>query len=215
MNKLMKAQHVKNKNDINKLMLFFDEVFGELTEIHEDTSLRHKNIMLNELKNNNTHCIYVKDNEKIIAGLSSWYISTFNSLLIDLLAVEKHYRNKHIATNLLNDLYETAKKENIKYLQVSPEKENYSFYMKSGFMPVLNVCGVISNIKIDEIRKNNIYNFEEIDNKVDILKNGVDKYISIKYIVDLPKDEYINYYNEMLFSKNAPGSYYYFIKKVI
>ena len=208
----MKTQYIKNKKDIDELMLFFDEVFGELTEIHEDTSLRHKNIMLEELKNNNAHCIYIKDNGKIVAGLSSWYISNFNSLLIDLLAVEKDYRNKHIASNLLNDLYETAKKENIKYLQVAPEKENYGFYMKNGFIPVLNVCGIIRNLEIDEIRKTNIYDFEEFKYRADIIKNGVD--INIEYIVDFPKDEYINYFNKALFNEFSPRSYYYFIKKI-
>ena len=82
-----------------------------------------------------------KDNDKVVGYIyikkeSTDGLDTNKEYLIDALYVEEEYRNKGIATSLINKVKDYCKDNNIKYLNISVIDSNEkakSLYSKLGF----------------------------------------------------------------------------------
>jgi len=81
--------------------------------------------------------IYYKDNNKIIGFVGLYYIDKYIS--INQLCIDNNYRNKGLATSILNlisDIYNTT--SIILYIDKNKENTNYlfNFYIKRGFKEI-------------------------------------------------------------------------------
>ena len=81
--------------------------------------------------------IYYKDNNKIIGFAGLYYIDKYIS--INQLCIDYNYRNKGLATSILNlisDIYNTT--SIILYIDKNKENTNYlfNFYIKRGFKEI-------------------------------------------------------------------------------
>jgi len=114
--------------DLNEIINIENESFN----IHDRFS---KEVIKYHIKKSHTY-VY-EYNKSIIAYLI--YIPYKKSIRIYSIAVKKNYRNKKIATKLINHIINIAKKQRKKYLSLEVSVLNkiaINFYKKLGFKPI-------------------------------------------------------------------------------
>ena len=206
----MEICYPKNEKDIDELLKFFDDVFSDFTIINESTSLRHKELMMSQFNEDPEFIMYIKDNNKIIAGLFSFYSEATNTVTLSLLGVLKEYRKNNYGSKLLNELIRISNEKNCDKIILTSKTVNYDFYIKNGFKPILDFV-VFKNVSKEEFERNNKYNFELYNYKTHEYMMDGNKKVStrVEYIVDYPKMEYLKYYNSLYSSAG-----YYFVKEL-
>jgi len=106
--------------------------FHELSEIKEFLSRPKENILF-----------VAKENDKIVGFVFAKILSHHAGgwCMLDNLAVEKHHRHKHIATQLLKELYTELKKRKLWYVQILEEihhKKTRAFWKREGYKETKN-----------------------------------------------------------------------------
>lgn len=129
--------------------------------IKNDNSIEMKNIIHTKLRRNNIEkCKWLKNNEteditvsiikncnflafddkKLIGGAIGFI--QYNWYFLDLLYVDKEYRDQDIGTNLIRTIEELAKKENLTGVRMETwDFQARGFYEKNGYI----VFGEITN----------------------------------------------------------------------
>lgn len=80
--------------------------------------------------------IYVCTDNNIIVGYIYAFINEFNNAKIDALYVEENYRNKHIASNLIDLVFNWLKEEKVNEVEISVLTNNIiakKLYEKKNF----------------------------------------------------------------------------------
>ena len=206
----MEICYPKNEKDIDELVEFFDGVFSEFTIINESTSLGHKELMISQFNEDPKFIMYIKDNNKIIAGLFSFYSEATNNVTLSLLGVLKEYRHNSYGSKLIKELIKKSSEKNCDKIILTSKTINYDFYIKNGFKPILDFV-VFKNVSKEEFERNNKYKFELYNYKTHEYMMDGNKKVStrVEYIVDYPKMEYLDYYNNLYSSAG-----YYFVKEL-
>lgn len=91
----------------------------------------YKNIIVKD-----DHIIYLCEDENVIIAYIYTYINDKKEAIIDALFVEKEYRNKHIASNLIKLAKAWIKEKNIKNIKINVYSKNKiakQLYIKLGF----------------------------------------------------------------------------------
>ena len=202
----MNINTVNSIEEIDELTEFLTVVFSEFTVIDERSVLTKKEMMESQFKEDSSFLMYIKEDNKIVAGLFAYTSKPTNSVILHIIGVLKEYRLKKYGSKLLNELVKRAKEKNYDQINLTSKTENYDFYIKNGFKPVLSYV-VFDNISNKELDKLNKYNFEQISYTVhDYMMDGKEKHATrITYYVDYPKFEYLKYYNDLF--KNSSASY--------
>lgn len=202
----MNINTVNSIEEIDELTEFLTVVFSEFTVIDERSALTKKDMMESQFKEDSSFLMYIKEDNKIVAGLFAYTSKPTNSVILHIIGVLKEYRLKKYGSKLLNELVKRAKEKNYDQINLTSKTENYDFYIKNGFKPVLSYV-VFDNISNKEFDKLNKYNFEQISYIVhDYMMDGKEKHATrITYYVDYPKFEYLKYYNDLF--KNSSASY--------
>lgn len=120
---------VATTNDLNAIKEIEDEAFHKPFTLEELTY---------EIKENpfSKYILCLIDN-KIVGFINFWI--TFDSATINQIATKKEYRNKGIATNLLEYAETLLKKENVEFFTLEVRESNVAainLYLKFGFIKV-------------------------------------------------------------------------------
>lgn len=116
-------------NDLNAIKEIEDEAFHKPFTLEELTY---------EIKENpfSKYILCLIDN-KIVGFINFWI--TFDSATINQIATKKEYRNKGIATNLLEYAETLLKKENVEFFTLEVRESNVAainLYLKFGFIKI-------------------------------------------------------------------------------
>lgn len=116
-------------NDLNAIKEIEDEAFHKPFTLEELTY---------EIKENpfSKYILCLIDN-KIVGFMNFWI--TFDSATINQIATKKEYRNKGIATNLLEYAETLLKKENVEFFTLEVRESNVAainLYLKFGFIKI-------------------------------------------------------------------------------
>lgn len=190
----------KTEEEVKELSDFFYDIFNN----------NYLDVMISMYNENKEFLIYVKDNNKIIAGLYADYSKDNKIVNLSIIGVKEEYRNKHIGSLLIKRIETVSKKYNVEEIIVDSEPYNYDFYIKNNYKPILHTF-IMSNMNYEEIKKLNKYNFSEYlhyERKKDNYIN-----VTIEYFVDYPKKEYIDYFKNIN-SSNLSNASYKFMKKL-
>lgn len=202
----MNINTVNSIEEIDELIEFMTVVFSEFTVIDDNTTNGKKELMESQFKEDSSFLMYIKEDNKIVAGLFAYTSKPTNSVILHIIGVLKDYRFKKYGSKLLDELYNRSKKKNYEKIILTSKTVNYDFYIKNSYRPVLSYV-VFDNISNKEFDKLNKYNFEQISYIVhDYMMDGKQKHATrITYYVDYPKFEYLKYYNDLF--KNSSASY--------
>lgn len=209
----MDIKTVKTIDKIDELVDFFANVFSDYTVVNEQSKLTKKELMESQFNEDPDFLMYIEDNNKIVAALFGYTSKPTNSVILHIIGVLKEYRLKKYGSKLLNELVKRAKEKNYDQINLTSKTENYDFYIKNGFKPVLSYV-VFDNISNKEFDKLNKYNFEQISYIVhDYMMDGKEKHATrITYYVNYPKFEYLEYYNKLYKNSSASYSFERFLK---
>lgn len=194
---------VKTKDELKELFLFLSETFYKDAIKHNEYyyKMGDRFVEMNDQFNREKDFLmYIKDEDKIIAGITGKNSNTKDGkITLGVLAVDEKYRNKGLASKFVNTFEDTCKKKGIKHIDLGARFRATPLYLKLGYSYSLMIQ-VFDFITIDDIRKNNKYNFLELSSYQS------DAYGFIIYKVDGVKEEYINYFKE-----SVPTSYAQYI----
>lgn len=204
----MNIKTVKTIDKIDELVDFFANVFSDYTVVNEQSKLTKKELMESQFNEDPNFLMYIEDNNKIVAALFGYSSKPTNAIILHIIGVLKEYRLKKYGSKLLDELVKRAKEKNYDQINLTSKTENYDFYIKNGFKPVLSYV-VFDNISNEEFDKLNKYNFEQISYYVhDYMMDGKEKHATrITYYVDYPKFEYLKYYNDLFEGSSASYSF--------
>lgn len=210
---IVEIKTVKTIVKIDELVDFFTSVFSDYTVVNEQSKLTKKELMESQFNEDPEFLMYIEDNNKIVAALFGYSSKPTNAIILHIIGVLKEYRLKKYGSKLLDELVKRAKEKNYGQINLTSKTENYDFYIKNGFRPVLSYV-VFDNISNEEFDKLNKYNFEQISYIVhDYMMDGKEKHATrITYYVDYPKFEYLKYYNDLFEGSSASYSFERFLK---
>ena len=202
----------KTEREVIELISFFESVFYENHNNDElkKTSQLKKQMMIENINKEDYWLCYIKNENRIISGI--YAIKAGDKLYLDVLAVDKKYR-KCGNTIMLIDYILNNSKSVINEIIVYPNKHDkdnsFNYYIYTGFRPIL-CLSCFKNIDFENYNK---YDFNIYESNIDTFNDeGITKYYStIKYYIDIPKDEYISYYENKIPDVDWC---YMFVKKV-
>ena len=186
-----KIKRVNTIEELKKLFDFLSEVFYdesiEYNEHYFTMSERYEE-MKQQFKINKEFLMYIEDKGKIVAGITGKGIKE-DKITIGVLAVDKNYRRKGLATKLISEFENACKKNKIKHIDLGARFRACPLYQSLNYKFSLMIQ-VFDFMNIDKVRKNNKYNFEE-----GFSYQG-DTYGFIFYKVPDIKKEYIDYFEK-------------------
>lgn len=120
--------HEMNKEDIDSAIQ---------VEKTQNTHILNSNILKDDLEKGNYHYIVAKYNNKVVGYAGISYILDSADLIS--IVVDKDFSHKGIATQLLENIFEFCKSNNIKKILLEVRKSNniaISLYLKNGFKKI-------------------------------------------------------------------------------
>lgn len=197
---------VKSVEEIDELNEFLNVVFSEYTTITDNMTSTRKELMVSQFKEDPSFLMYIKEEDRIVACLFAYSSKPTNSIILHIMGVLKEYRLKDYGSKLLEELAKKSKEKNYEKIDLTSKTENYDFYIKNNYRPVLSYV-VFRSISNDELDKLNKYNFEQRNYIVhDYNMDGEQHHCTrVTYYVDYPKFEYLQYYNHLF--ENSSASY--------
>jgi len=197
---------IKTKKELKELFNFISRIFYEdsieYNEHYFTMSERYEE-MLKQYNIDKDMLMYIISNDKIIAGITGKNMSD-GKITISMLAVDKEYRRKGLAKELVNEFENRCLEKNIHHIDLGARYRACPLYDKLGYKYYLMIQ-VFDFITIKDVRRLNNDRFKEISSW-----QG-DTYGFISYKVDKISKEYLDYF------KSIPTSYvqYIFEKDII
>lgn len=186
---------VTNEKDLKRLFDFLAEVFYDEATLNKENYFimaERFTEMKEQFKKDNKFLIYIEEDKNIIAGLTCKNMNKKKkSIVLSMLAVKKDKRKEGLGTVLIKVFEKTCRESKIKNIELGSRYRSCKFYEKLDYEYSLMVQ-VYDFITIEEIRKNNKYNFEEIDSKQE------ETYGFITYKVDKIKKEYVDHFENKI-----------------
>lgn len=160
----MEFKHVENKEKLTQYYHFFSQAFYDDAKDHNE----HYYPMYNayskieeQFNKDNELLIYLEEDNKIIGCVGVKDVSD-DKATIDVLTVDKKHRGKGYASMLLKEIEKRLLLKGITKISLGARLRACSVYVKNGYSPTLLVQ-VNDFATIDLIKKNNIYNFEIVN----------------------------------------------------
>jgi GNAT superfamily N-acetyltransferase len=198
---MYKVTIIKNKKELKELFDFLSRVFYEESieyNEHYFTMSERYEEMLKQYEVDKNMLMYIKSNDKIIAGITGKNMSN-GKITISMIAVDKDYRRQGLAKELINAFENRCLENRIYHIDLGARYRACPLYNKLGYKYYLMVQ-VFDFITIDDVRKLNINKLKEISSW-----QG-DTYGFIIYNVKKISKEYIDY-----FENNVPTVYAQYI----
>lgn len=106
-------------------------------EASHNISILTKNMLLNDLNNNNTYYLVAKKSDKIVGYIGISYI--LDTADIISIVVDKNYTKQKIASNLIQNILDFCNKNNITKIMLEVRASNIpaqNLYYKFGFKKI-------------------------------------------------------------------------------
>lgn len=195
-----KINIVKTKEKLKELFNFFSNTFYEEAienNEHYFTMSERFEEMKQQFEQDKDFLMYITDNNKIIAGITGKRMDLEKEkITIGILAVDKNYRRKGIAKQLVNEFEDRCKSKNIKHIDLGARFRACPLYLNLYYDYKLMIQ-VFDFATIEEVRNANKYNFEEI------FSWQGETYGFIFYKVDKITEEYISYFEKNVKTANV------------
>ena len=141
--------------------------------------------------------MYIEDNDKIIAALTGKSLDlNKGKITIGVIGVSNSYRRKGIAKLLITEFENRCLEKNIKHIDLGARFRACPLYLDLNYKPSLMIQ-VFDFSTIDDIRKNNKFNFRELSSYQS------DSYGFIFYEIDEVKEEYIKWFEQSVKTAHA------------
>lgn len=141
--------------------------------------------------------MYIEDNDKIIAALTGKSLDlNKGKITIGVIGVSNSYRRKGIAKLLITEFEKRCLEKNIKHIDLGARFRACPLYLDLNYKPSLMIQ-VFDFSTIDDIRKNNKFNFRELSSYQS------DIYGFIFYEIDEVKEEYIKWFEQSVKTAHA------------
>jgi ribosomal protein S18 acetylase RimI-like enzyme len=111
---------IKDAKELDKLLTLL--IKDEKKYDNNVKPFKVKNYYKNYINDSNRYFYLCEDNNKIVGYI--YTISIGGALKIDALYIKEDYQNKGIGTNLINNVIEYAKKNNIKFITINVLENN-------------------------------------------------------------------------------------------
>lgn len=198
----MNIKTIKNEKELKELFNFFEKVFLEDAKEHNekfyDMSDRYKE-MEEQFKKDKDMIMYIEKDNHIIAGITGKNMQK-DSITLSIIAVVKEERNKKQGEKLIIEFEKRCREKGIKYIDLGARFRASSLYKRLNYKYSLMVQ--VYDNSIDEIRKHNKYNLEEIksydNNSYGYIIYKINE-LNNKYIKEFEKTK--NSYSQYIFKK--------------
>lgn len=194
---------VETKEELKEVFRFLSETFYRDAIKHKEyyfTMSERFEEMSKQFSLDKSYLMYIKDKDKIIAAITGKNSNPKEGkITLGVLAVDEDYRRKGLAKKLVLAFENICKEKGIKHIDLGARFRAVPLYLKLKYKYSLMIQ-VFDFKTIDDVRKENKYNFEE-----GFSYQG-DTYGFIFYKVDDVKEEYIKH-----FEKNVPTSHAQYI----
>ena len=200
---MYKVEIVNSKEDLKEVFNFLSETFYKDAKKHKEhyfTMSERFEEMNKQFDTDKSFLMYIKDGKRIIAGITGKNSNPKDEkITLGVLAVDEEYRLKWLASKLVKVFEKTCKEKGIKHIDLGTRFRAVQLYLKLKYNYSLMIQ-VFDFKTIDDVRKENKYNFEE-----GFSFQG-DTYGFIFYKVDDVKEEYLKH-----FEKNVPTAHAQYI----
>ena len=191
---------IKTENELNQVFSFISKLFyddaKENSEYYYPMDERLEE-MKKTLEIDNSFLLYIEDNKTIIAALTGKNINTTEQkITIGVMAVDKEYRRKGIAKELISEFEKRCLKKNIKHIDLGARFRACPLYLSMNYIPSLMIQ-VFGSTTIDDIKRINTYNFKEKCLWQD------NNYGFIIYEIDEVREEYIKWFEKNIEKSHA------------
>lgn len=189
---------ITTKDELKRLFNFLSEVFYNDAIEHNEhyyTMYERYEEMKEQLKVDNEMILYIEKDNKIIAGITGKNMKD-NKITIGMIAVNSLERNKGLAKQLLLEFEYRCKKKKITHIDLGARFRACPIYQSLKYNYTLMIQ-VFDFVTIEEIRRKNKYNFEEISS----WQGETYGYIFLK--TNEIKKEYIDYFEKEVKTAHA------------
>lgn len=156
----MKIDNVKTKKELIPYYHFASKIFFEdakQNSEHYYPMFNNYNKLLEQFSIDKSLILYAKEDNKMIGVIAAKDVNE-GKATIQILAIDKKYRRKGYALELIKELEKRLKKHNVKHLSLGARFRACNTYIKAGFLPTLMIqVSDFSNISL--VKKANIFKF--------------------------------------------------------
>lgn len=197
---MYKIETVKNEEELKKVFNFLAEVFYDDAKQHNEhyfTMTERLEEMKKQLNIDNELLMYVEENGEVIAGITGKGMDKEKQkITLGVMAVDSNHRRKGLARLLINEFEKRCKGKGILHIDLGARFRACPLYISMNYKPSLMVQ-VFDFTSIEEVKKQNKYNFEE-----GFSWQG-DGYGFIFYKIDEVKEEYLEWFEENVKTAHA------------
>lgn len=198
----MDVKIIENERDLKRLFNFLSELFYDEAREHNEhyyTMSERYTEMKNQFEKDNELLLYIENNGKIVAGLTSKNINDEKKkITLGVMAVDKNHRRKGYASALVEEFEKRCKDKGILHIDLGARIRACPLYQSLGYTPSLMVQ-VFDFNTIEEVKNANTLNLEE-----GFSWQG-DTYGFIFFKVDEIKEKYIKHFEDSV--KTAQAQY--------
>ena len=194
---------IKTLTELKEVFNFISKVFYEDAKEHNEfyyTMAERFEEMKKQLEVDNELLIYIKEDNKIVAALTGKGMDKNTSkITLGTLAVDKNYRKKGYAKKLIKEFENRCSNKGIHHIELGSRFRACELYKNLGYYYSIMVQ-VFDFTTIEDVRKFNIFNLEEISSW-----QG-DTYGFIFYKINDIDEKYIKHFEE-----NVPTAHVQYI----
>ena len=159
----MNIKTVENEQDLKKVFNFLSELFydeaKEYNEHYYTMSERYIE-MVHQLKKDKDLLLYIEEDGKIIAGLTSKNMNAEKKkITLGVMAVDKNHRGKGYARALVEEFEKRCKKKGLLHIDLGARIRACHLYQKLNYTPSLMVQ-VFDFNTIEDVKKANTLKLE-------------------------------------------------------
>lgn len=191
----IELKYVESEEKLKEVFSFFSNIFyTESKKYHEHYYPMGDRYyeMCEMLKKNNRLLVYAEANGKVIGCAIGKNLDLLNKkVTLSVLAVNQNYRNLKVATKLVQEFENICRNIGLQSISLGARWRACGFYEKLNYKPSFMVQ-VYDFVKIKEIRKNNLYEFKELESY-----QG-ETYGFIRYEVSSITEDYIKYFENKI-----------------
>ncbi len=202
----MDILHVKTEEELMSFYYFISRVFYEDSVEHNEhyhPMYNQYNKLVEQYNLDKELILYIEEDQQIIGGIAIKDVKG-KEATGSVLAVSKENRGKGLSIKLLLEVEKRLIARGIETINLGARIRACAVYLKAGYKPMLLVQ-VSDFAQIDLIKKNNIFNFEII-NEYQTPTNG-----AVFFNVDTVEKSVVDHFEKTVPTANAS---YIFTKKL-
>lgn len=196
----MKIKTIKTENKLKEVFSFMAKLFYDEAKEYDEhyfTMSERYTEMLEQFKKDNELLLYMEEDGKVIAGLTSKNMNLDKQkITLGVMAVSKNHRRKGYGKELVLEFEKRCIEKGIKHIDLGARYRACPLYIALGYKPSLMVQ-VFDFATVNNIKKANTLKLEST------FEWQGDAYGFIFFAVDAVKEEYIKHFESNVENSQA------------